>query len=483
MIKQIPPFEKAKVLVVGDVMLDRYWYGDVHRISPEAPVPVVGVNSSEDRPGGAANVALNCNDLGATVTLIGCIGCDLNGDLLLRSLESTRIKPVMYRDASLSTITKLRVIGLHQQLMRLDFEKPRYQIPTSWLLSTFEAHVKESDIVILSDYAKGTLIDSLKLIEIANRYDKPILVDPKSKDFSCYKGATIITPNRGELELVVGTWRSEEELETSVHALMESIQIQALLVTRGEHGMSLFLSKQKSGLHLPAHSHEVYDVTGAGDTVIAVLASSLAIDIPIEEAVELANLGASIVVEKLGAATVTPYELRRTLYQLHGAWHGMLTEDELCKAVNSARQLGEKIVFTNGCFDILHVGHVNYLSQAKKLGDRLIVAVNDDHSVKRLKGSLRPINSLEKRVSVLSALSSVDWVIPFSDDTPERLLHMLRPNVLVKGGDYQLHEVVGANVVHSYGGEVKVLAHHPNVSTTLLLNQIKTQELTGLEEA
>jgi D-beta-D-heptose 7-phosphate kinase/D-beta-D-heptose 1-phosphate adenosyltransferase len=475
---RLPSFDQARVLVVGDVMLDRYWHGSTSRISPEAPVPVVKVGHIEDRAGGAANVALNIAALGAPVRLSGIIGADENGSTLEKCLRAAKVKPdfVIARDTP--TITKLRVISRHQQLIRMDFEEA-FSIRDAQALTTrMNRLLKGAKAVILSDYAKGTLPDPQQLIQAARAKKIPVFVDPKGSNFHHYRGATLLTPNLHEFEAVVGHCRTEAEIVQKGQALLKRLQLQALLVTRGEHGMTLLAKaasnrNKKSAWHLPVHAVEVYDVTGAGDTVISVLAAAVAAGESLPQAVALANIAAGIVVGKLGTATVTVHELSQALRGECKVQRGVVTEMQLQPLLGEAKQRGEKIVFTNGCFDILHAGHVAYLEEARRLGDRLVVAVNSDASVKKLKGEDRPVNPCEDRMRVLSGLASVDWVIRFTEPTPERLLKKLKPDVLAKGGDYAEDQVVGAPIVKGYGGEVKVLSLLANRSTTSVVNKIR----------
>lgn len=481
----LPYFDKASVLVVGDVMLDRYWHGATSRISPEAPVPVVKVNQIEDRAGGAANVALNIAALGAKVSLAGVVGNDGNGSVLKKRLESAKVKPAFVVSKNTPTITKLRVISRHQQLIRMDFEESITEADANALAKKVSTTLGNVGALILSDYAKGTLNDPQLIIKAARSKKIPVFVDPKGTDFTRYKGATLLTPNLHEFETVVGPCKNELELALKGQALLKQLQLDALLITRGEHGMTLLTKpssnkKAMAELHLPARAVEVYDVTGAGDTVISVLAAAVAAGEPLPNAVALANIAAGIVVGKLGTATVSAPELSAALHQERGVERGVVSEDQLKILLDDARQRGEKIVFTNGCFDILHAGHVAYLEEARKQGDRLVVAVNSDASVKKLKGEGRPINLCEDRMLVLSKLASVDWVVSFSDNTPERLLKKLKPEILVKGGDYAVTQVVGAPIVKAYGGDVKVLSLVDNRSTTAIVNKIqKSKSLTN----
>lgn len=468
----MPRFDQARVVVAGDVMLDRYWHGPTSRISPEAPVPVVKVEHEENRPGGAGNVALNIAALGANAALIGVTGDDEAARILQQSLSAAGVKCSFQVVAESTTITKLRILSRHQQLIRMDFESGFEKADEHQFQSQVEELLSGASILVLSDYGKGALKNHQNLIQAAKKYNIPVLVDPKGNDFSIYRGASLITPNLGEFEAVVGSCPDENVLVTKGLALLKELDIGALLVTRGEQGMTL-LRAGGQAMHLPARAREVFDVTGAGDTVISVVAASLAAGEELPQATALANLAASIVVGKLGTAAISAPELRRAVQKELGVERGVISEEQLKIMIADAREHGERIVMTNGCFDILHAGHVAYLEQARALGDRLIVAMNGDDSIRRIKGEGRPINPVERRMAVLAGLGSVDWVLPFEEDTPERLLELLQPDILVKGGDYRINEVVGANIVKSYGGKVEVLNFVDDCSTTEIVNKIK----------
>src|SRR5690554_1258635 len=467
-------FDRSQVLVVGDVMLDRYWHGDTLRISPEAPVPVVRVEATDDRAGGAGNVALNIAALGAGASLISVVGADEAADALRGQLQAANIRTDFQVAKTKPTITKLRVMSRHQQLLRMDFEQPFCAEDAAELPSKTQAMLANMGALVLSDYAKGTLADCQALIALAREQQVPVLVDPKGTDFTRYRGATLLTPNLHELEAVVGPCPSEQVLVEKASQLMAELDLQALLVTRGEKGMTL-LRPNTVELHLPARAREVFDVTGAGDTVIAVLAASMASGYSLAEATALANLAASLVVAKMGTATISGPELRRAMAAEQGIERGVVSAEQLAVVLAEARAQGEKIVFTNGCFDIIHAGHVGYLEQARGLGERLVVAVNGDESVARLKGPSRPINPVARRMAVLAGLEAVDWVVSFDEDTPENLLRLLQPDVLVKGGDYRATDVVGWPIVKEYGGEVAVLRFYDNCSTTGIIEQITSR--------
>lgn len=473
MVSIVPDFSKARLLVAGDVMLDRYWGGATTRISPEAPVPVVRVRNSETRPGGAANVALNAAALGVKAHLLGVVGKDEAADLLRISLDEKGIAADFVQTAAQPTIAKLRIMSRNQQLIRLDFEeslsidgafdREAYQV-------RFRMALSDSDVVILSDYGKGTLSDVQALIQQARVQNKPVLVDPKGSDYQIYRGATLLTPNMSEFEVVVGPCRDEAEIVTKGEKLRVELDLNALLITRSEHGMTLIQSGH-APLHLPTQAREVFDVTGAGDTVIATLGAALAAGEELAPACHLANLAAGIVVGKIGTATVSSIELNQAIRHQHEGDSGVLAEDELLLRVVNAKAQGETVVMTNGCFDLLHVGHVKYLEAARKLGDVLIVAVNSDDSVKRLKGDARPLNTCEDRMRMLASLKCVDWVVPFSEDTPARLIASVLPDLLVKGGDYTPEQIAGHDAVTANGGKVVVLGFHQGYSTTQLIEK------------
>lgn len=471
---KIPDFENGKVLVVGDLMLDRYWHGPTSRISPEAPVPVVRVDEIEERPGGAGNVALNVATLGSQSTVLGLTGDDEAAVALEKRLLASNVNCSFTKLNNHSTITKLRVISRHQQLIRLDFEDGFQSHDGEKLVENFNQKINDADVVICSDYDKGCLTDVQTLIQLAIKANKPILVDPKGSDFSKYKNATLLTPNLSEFESVVGHCKNDEELVEKAERLREQLNLTALLITRSEQGMTL-IEKDQPAFHITTRAREVFDVTGAGDTVISTFATALAAGQTMQEATSLANIAAGVVVGKLGTASVTASELQQAMKELHNIEQGIMDEDALASVVRDCQSRGEKVVMTNGCFDILHAGHVAYLEQAKRMGDRLIVAVNDDASVKRLKGKARPVNIEARRMAVLVALQSVDWVVPFTEDTPERLICKVLPDLLIKGGDYKPEDIAGGQCVIDKGGEVKVLEFVEGCSTTKIIDALKNE--------
>lgn len=472
---QLPNYSQARVLVVGDLMLDRYWHGSTSRISPEAPVPVVHVKVDEQRAGGAGNVALNIASLGARVSLLGFTGRDQAAADLENLLKAQGVLCLFQPVDDLPTITKLRVMSRHQQLIRLDFEDGFNRVPGETLLHVYHAELCQSQVAVLSDYGKGTLQDTQSFIRLAREMRKPVLVDPKGQDFAIYRQATLLTPNLHEFEAVVGKCHDERQIVERGERLMLELELESLLVTRGEHGMTL-LGGQQPPLHLPAQAREVFDVTGAGDTVISVLAASLAAGMPLGEATQLANIGAGIVVGKMGTAIVSTDELACALHGNRARHRGVCSLPELLKLRRAAAVGGEKVVATNGCFDILHPGHVRYLQQAKALGDRLVVLVNTDASVQRLKGPERPVNPLAHRMEMLAALDCVDWVAAFDADTPKAAIDQLLPDILVKGGDYtDITSIAGHDSVLANGGEVKILSFVAGHSTTAIIDTIRAK--------
>ena len=469
---QIPSFENAKVLVVGDLMLDRYWHGPTSRISPEAPVPVVHVSEIEERPGGAGNVALNIAILGAKSTVLGLTGNDDAANALEKTLQASGVNTHFIKPDDNATVTKLRIMSRHQQLIRLDFEDGFIGQDLSVMEAAFIKLLDDHDVVVCSDYGKGCLRNIQTLIALCKEKNIPVLVDPKGNDFSKYAGASLITPNLSEFEEVAGPCVDENDLVAKVEQVCEKYQLGALLVTRSEHGMSL-IESDKTVTHLPTRAREVYDVTGAGDTVISTLAAALAVGQDLPQSTALANFAAGLVVGKSGTASVTEEELQLANREYFKVERGVLDEVSLFKAMDACREHGETIVMTNGCFDILHSGHVTYLQQARELGDRLVVAVNIDETVSRLKGPDRPVNNVDYRMLMLAALECVDWVVPFIEDEPTRLICDLSPDILVKGGDNDPDIIPGGDCVRAAGGQVKVLSYVEGVSTTEIIGSIR----------
>ena len=452
-------------------MLDRYLFGSTGRISPEAPVPIVHVQETDDRPGGAANVAVNLASLGVTTRLVGVVGKDDAGESLQSILKSRGIHCDFHCVEDRPTITKTRVQSRGQQLIRLDQENAA-AMPGDAVVDVLKKSIKDAGAVVLSDYGKGALADVATMIAVCREAGVPVLVDPKGEDFEKYRGASLITPNQSEFEAVVGVCDTEVELVGRARKMLDDLGMQALLITRSEKGM-LLLEADMEPVFLRAQAREVFDVTGAGDTVIATLAGAIASGQDLASAAALANIAAGLVVRKIGVATVTPGEISISLHQRGQGGRGLAGPEELKLMVAESRDRGERIIMTNGCFDVLHAGHVSYLEEAKGLGDRLIVAVNDDASVRRLKGESRPVNKLEDRLLVLAGLAAVDWVVPFSDDTPASLIAELLPDVLVKGGDYNPDDIAGARDVLKNGGEVRVLAFRDGHSSSRIIDKLR----------
>ena len=463
---------KSNILVFGDVMLDRYVSGSVDRVSPEAPVPVLKPIKEEIRLGGAANVALNLSSLGSRVSLIGISGKDSSSAQISNLLKENKIKNEIVK-SNLPTITKLRLLSSKQQLLRVDNEEEFTKEDWNSAKKRFDKSIalNSNNLLIISDYGKGTLQDIPGLIKKAKKSKKIVLVDPKGNNFSKYKGADVITPNFSEFIGEVGAVKSEREITAKAKSLIKSLKLGALLVTRGPEGMTLF-NKEKGKVvrsDFPTQAQEVFDVSGAGDTVIASVAAALSTGLDMTSAVKLANVAAGIVVGKSGTATASISEI-----EPHFTGEDLVFSlKEAKKHSVMLRKNGKKVVFTNGCFDILHAGHVHYLEQAKELGDELVVGLNSDPSVKTLKGPSRPINNLEQRAKVLSSLKCVDRIVSFADETPIKLIKEIKPDVLVKGGDYKAKDVVGHKEIKSWGGEVKIIPLVPGLSTTNIIKKLK----------
>jgi D-beta-D-heptose 7-phosphate kinase / D-beta-D-heptose 1-phosphate adenosyltransferase len=459
----------GKTLVIGDILLDRYFSGSTSRISPEAPVPVVRVENTIERLGGAGNVAANVATLGAQVCLVGQIGKDIDGDKIEKIASNLKIQCGLIKSSGYSTIVKTRVVSQGQQMLRIDFEQICDNVEIKKVRTEFARQLKSTDVVVISDYGKGSIGKVEDLIKDAKALGRYVIVDPKGVDFSKYRGADLLTPNLKEFEAVVGYCSSDELLIYKAEKMLKDLSIRAMLVTRGALGMVLI--EDKMHVIVPADAKEVFDVTGAGDTVCGVVAAFVAAGSSLSKAVEYANKSAGVVVGRFGASTLTLDELKRFSTSSEEKT-GVLELSELKNVLRLMKAKGDSIVMTNGCFDVLHKGHVAYLSEARKLGDRLIVAVNSDLSVTRLKGLNRPFNNLGDRMEVLAGLRSVDWVVPFSEDTPEYLIAEILPDILVKGGDYLATEIAGADNVIKAGGKVKILSFHEGFSSTAILDKI-----------
>ncbi len=471
-------FATLRILVVGDVMLDRYIVGEVERISPEAPVPVLRQTGSYDRPGGAANVAMNLVGLGVKATLCGAVGDDASGTALRLALQAAGVDTMPMVVCTLPTITKTRVVSRTQQLLRLDVEGRGKFAPDE---SDAMVHAALQTLpgvhaVILSDYAKGALTDALcrSVIDAARRQGTPVLVDPKTRDFTRYAGATTICPNLQELSAATGVPAHDTDgLLAAAHSLLQSLEIEFLTVTMSERGICV-LQRNGSEVHSAAKAREVFDVSGAGDTVIATLAASLAGGLRLASALDLANLAAGIVVAKIGTVPIAAAEIVAQLTRSAAVTskEKVLPRDRAIARVKEWREAGETIVFTNGCFDLIHVGHITLLEDCLRFGSKLVVGLNTDASVSRLKGPSRPIVGEAERAKVMAALASVDLVTMFDEPTPLELIRALRPAVLVKGGDYTVETVVGHEDVLAYGGRVEIVPTVEGFSTTNLVQKM-----------
>jgi len=471
MAQPLPSLSSVHVLVVGDIIIDRYWYGDSNRVSQEAPVPVVNIDETENRPGGAANVALNVVSLGAKCTLVGAVGPDDAGARMLATLQAAGVTTEAVTVEGWETTLKLRIVSKRQQLLRTDFESPMPSVADQIARNAARC-IDRVDVVILADYDKGVLEAVEDILRIAAAADVPVVADPKFKNLTRYRGAYLLKPNRVEFQRATGSWSDEAELTAKARQLQQAADVGAVVVTQGDAGITLVDAGDSH--HIPAMVVDVYDETGAGDTVAATLAVATAVGWSPLAAARIANIAAALACTKVGTAAVSAPEVNQALARAERTDPGPVTQEQLVHAVQQAREGGEKIVFTNGCFDILHAGHVGYLEEARGIGDRLIVAVNDDASTQRLKGDGRPVNGLSRRMRVLEGLTAVDWVVPFAEDTPMSLLERIRPDVLVKGGDYSDDEVVGAEFVRSYGGEVRTLSLIEDCSTSDIVDRIRS---------
>lgn len=487
-------FKKSKILIIGDAMLDKYSFGTTNRISPEAPVPVLKIEQDILKPGGAANVAANISSLGLNASLIADIGIDNNGRILRKLIKSLKINLISKSDKNYKTTTKTRLISQNQQLMRIDDECDNENKATKNVSLEIQKLIKNSDAIIFSDYNKGSLRNIRQLIKISKKYKKPVFIDPKGNDFDCYKNSFAITPNLKEFENIVGLCKNHNEIIRKAKNLSTKLNINSILVTLGSEGMIL-VRKNKNPEHIKATSaNEVFDVTGAGDTVIAVLcAAYLSSDEDnLHFASVVANIAAGEVIKKLGAQSISAGELTSKVYKDVSLENGLenkyfkekldeldsfnriiKNENELKKILDIIRLLGFKIGFTNGCFDILHRGHIAYLDSARESTDFLFIGVNDDSSVKNLKGKNRPINNLKDRMEMLMRATLDDaFIIKFSEPTPIKLIKKIKPNILIKGGDYKLNEIVGSNFVRNYKGKVKIIPFVKGFSTTNIIKKI-----------
>ncbi|SHI56663.1 D-alpha,beta-D-heptose 7-phosphate 1-kinase [Malonomonas rubra DSM 5091] len=474
----------SKLLVVGDLILDNYIWGKTSRISPEAPVQVVEVERDELRLGGAGNVVNNLQALGCRVAVASVVGDDDDGRKLLELFERQGVDVAGVLQAKQRTTSrKSRVLASQQQMLRIDRESTE-EISAgeqSQLFAFIKQQLPEVGAVLLSDYLKGVLAPELlqQIIELCRKQNIPVIVDPKGTDFSRYRGATLLTPNRREAEVATGVViRDQASLLQAGEKLLNEQQLDALVLTRSEEGMSLFT---ETGVeHLPTEAREVFDVSGAGDTVVALIGAALGVGAELNDAAQLANLAAGIVVGKLGTSTVTAPEIINSYSRRHSLADGkILPRKELASLLDPLRSNGKKIVFTNGCFDLLHAGHVKYLQQARQLGDLLVLGLNSDSSIRRLKGEKRPLLEESERAQILAALDCIDYLSIFDEDTPLELLQLVRPQILVKGGDYLPDEVVGKELVESYGGRVELIQFVDGKSTTNIIDKVLSRYRDG----
>ena len=471
-------FSSLKVLVVGDLMLDRYIHGEVDRISPEAPVPVLRHAQRYDRPGGAANVAMNLKGLGCQALLAGFWGSDTEQRELAAALEAAKIDTVGVVSTALPTISKTRILGRMQQLLRLDIESRENPaaIDRQRLQERVEQLIPKVHAVVLSDYAKGALSTELceVVIRTARQAGIPVLADPKSPDFSKYSGATTVCPNLNELAAATHVPVHEmEALLAAGEAQRREHDLKFLTVTMSEKGIRVL--SDAGTYHSPARAREVYDVSGAGDTVIATLAACMAAGLKNETAVELANLAAGIVVAKVGTVPIARHELVAALTPSSGirGAEKILDGERLTQRIKEWRAAGETIVFTNGCFDLLHIGHITLLEDCRRFGSKLVLGLNSDDSIRRLKGPSRPIVGDRERSRVMAALAAVDAVVLFEEDTPLELIRAVMPDVLVKGGDYIAEDVVGYKDVTARGGRVEIVPTVEGFSTTNIVRKLQ----------
>jgi D-beta-D-heptose 7-phosphate kinase/D-beta-D-heptose 1-phosphate adenosyltransferase len=456
-------------------MLDSYLVGNSTRISPEAPVPVLLVSGNEFRVGGAGNVALNVAALGAATTIVSLVGKDKNASILRQMLVSGGVCADILECDGRETIVKMRVVSKRHQLIRIDYEGDYRDADAERVLLYIKRNIIKYNVLILSDYAKGSLRHVKEIIQVALSQGVDVLIDPKGYDYNRYKGATVITPNVHEFEEVCGKSLNNDEMAEKALRLIEELDVSAVLITKGDRGMTLV---QRSGYvqHYPTLAREVYDVTGAGDTVIATIAAALGSGCELTKAVELSNAAAGVVVGKFGTATVNLAELRNFYARLTGSGYTKKIIESLHNMVDIVHEIqrrGEKVVVTNGCFDILHPGHVDYLEKARRLGDCLVVLVNDDESVSRLKGVERPINHLRHRQIMLASLECIDYVFHFSELTPENTLLQLEPDILVKGSDYEVNEISGGDHVIATGGRVEIIPLLEGYSSSSIIEKIR----------
>jgi D-beta-D-heptose 7-phosphate kinase / D-beta-D-heptose 1-phosphate adenosyltransferase len=479
----VPDFRGRTVLVLGDVMLDRYVAGEVSRISPEAPIPVLRVTGSRAALGGAANVAHNVAALGTRAILVGVVGTDDAGGEIERLVQmaGAGFDARLVATPCRPTTVKTRFIKGSHQLLRVDDETadPLDDDSATEVTRRFEQALSECDVVVLSDYAKGVLCDRLlsRVVDLAHAAGRPVIADPKRTSFEAYCNVTILTPNAHEATRATGVEVGDDKgAETAARIALDAASCEAVLVTRSEHGLTL-VRRGLPALHLAAQVQQVSDVSGAGDTFVAALAASLACDPDLEKAARLANMAAGIAVSRPGTAVVGSRDLEQELRRrtLTGGGEKVMAGEAALRQITEWRRDDLKVGFTNGCFDLIHPGHIHLLAQARAACDRLVVGLNTDASVRRLKGPERPIQHQMARATVLSSLASVDLVVPFAEDTPLALIEAIRPDVLIKGADYSPDQVVGANIVKSSGGKVLLVDLLAGEGTTATIERVRSR--------
>lgn len=461
-----------KILVVGDAILDKYIFGDTNRISPEAPVPVLHVKNKEFRCGGALNVASSISSLGQFVSVLAITGEDEEANQVIKLLKQNNIHPCLLKFSDEHTIVKQRILAKNQQLLRIDNERKFKKVNSQKLFLEFKNIVESYDLVVLSDYSKGTLDNIQEFIIYAKKCNIPIYIDPKGNNFEIYRGATCITPNLKEFEAIIGKSDNEKQFINKALKLKAQLKLENLVVTLGAEGVFL-VDKSNQITKYSSNARSVFDVSGAGDTVIGILSCLVANDYPIINALFIANIAAGIAVGKVGTSIVTREEIDSELRE-NSKKNTLVTNEELLNILDELKSKNKSIVMTNGCFDILHIGHLDYLQKAKDLGDVLIVAINSDYSVKLNKGNSRPINNEKDRAKLLCSLNCVDFVVVFNEKTPLKIYEAVLPNILVKGADYNNKEIVGADVVIKNGGRVELMKYIEGYSSSSIINKIKS---------
>ena len=485
----IESFDQTNSLVVGDIMLDKFVYGSTSRISPEAPIPVLSTQSAQSMPGGAGNVVRNITSLGGKASIISLIGDDADGEALASSFATDdNITSVLLKDPARQTTIKTRYIAGTQQLLRVDSEDtdPLNAHQADHITAQVKQRLEHHDCLILSDYAKGTLSPALlrRLIEVAQAANKPVLIDPKQWDIALYAGATLLCPNEKEATLLHSSaFTSDTEMISTAQSWCNEHSIQYVLITRGAKGMML-INSHGVVEDIRARGREVYDVSGAGDTVLATLACAYSSGATMAQAATLANHAAAIAVSRLGTATVYRTDLKTAIYTADTVKgrNKIFSLQAMQELVRNWQERGLKVGFTNGCFDIVHAGHISSLSHCKEYCDRLVLAINSDDSVKRLKGPARPVNNEIDRAMLLAALTDIDAVMIFREDTPIATLEALKPDVLMKGEDYQKEEIVGWKLIESYGGRVQRIPLVEGYSTTNTISKIQQGEKNALAQ-